>query len=258
MDTRSIPPENETRELIERSFFRLNTCIPGQIVSFNSTNQTAVVRPAIKMRTYINGVEGFVDLPPILEVPLVFPVAITTGFALTLPVAANDPCLLVFSQRAIDNWHERGGIQPPEEGVGSRHHHLTDAFAILAPLPLPNVLGSWETSGIELRNTAKTSRVTVKDSVIEIVCGNSQIIVNADGTIEITSSVSVTITAPLTTIDGDVEVTGAANVVGALSSETSVEDPLGTMDAMRDIYDEHTHPGDSGGTTGVPNQQMGD
>ena len=28
--------------------------------------------------------------------------------------------------------------------------------------------------------------------------------------------------------------------------------------SMRDIYDEHTHPGDSGGTTGVPNQQMGD
>lgn len=29
-----------------------------------------------------------------------------------------------------------------------------------------------------------------------------------------------------------------------------------TMDSMRAIYDGHTHPGDSGGTTGSPNQQM--
>jgi len=29
-----------------------------------------------------------------------------------------------------------------------------------------------------------------------------------------------------------------------------------TMDEMRTIYDSHTHPGDSGGTTGVPNQGM--
>lgn len=29
-----------------------------------------------------------------------------------------------------------------------------------------------------------------------------------------------------------------------------------TMDAMRTTYDTHTHPGDSGGTTGQPNQDM--
>ncbi|WP_188260877.1 phage baseplate assembly protein V [Azospirillum tabaci] len=29
-----------------------------------------------------------------------------------------------------------------------------------------------------------------------------------------------------------------------------------TMDEMRGVYDSHTHPGDSGGTTGAPNQGM--
>ena len=29
-----------------------------------------------------------------------------------------------------------------------------------------------------------------------------------------------------------------------------------TMEDMRNIYDGHTHPGDSGGTTGAPNQVM--
>nr|WP_269089686.1 hypothetical protein [Dickeya undicola] len=28
------------------------------------------------------------------------------------------------------------------------------------------------------------------------------------------------------------------------------------MSHVRDIYDSHNHPGDSGGTTGAPNQSM--
>lgn len=48
-----------------------------------------------------------------------------------------------------------------------------------------------------------------------------------------------------------VYITGALEVVGAVLSGTSVADPLGTMQEMRDYYNSHTHPGGGG-----PSPQM--
>ncbi|RNM16923.1 phage baseplate assembly protein V, partial [Dickeya undicola] len=35
-----------------------------------------------------------------------------------------------------------------------------------------------------------------------------------------------------------------------------ITDKTSTLSHVRDIYDSHNHPGDSGGTTGAPNQSM--
>jgi hypothetical protein len=35
-----------------------------------------------------------------------------------------------------------------------------------------------------------------------------------------------------------------------------VNDRNGTMQEMRDAHNTHNHPGDSGGTTGLPNEEM--
>ena len=252
MDLRNADREIQTREMVERALMRLNTAIPGYIQSFDSAKQTVKATPAIKMRTMIDGNEAFVTLPEILEVPLIYPMASTAGFAFTLPVRAGDPCLLFFSQRAIDNWHDRGGIQPPDvTGAGSRHHDLTDAFALLAPVPIPYVLSSWEGNGIELRNRAKNSRLTLRDDEIEIQCTDSIVVINADGTITIDSTASVTVTTPQTTINGAVTINGTELVTGTIESETSVADPNGTMQEMRNLYNTHTHP-----AGGVPSPQM--
>jgi len=174
MDTTGAPQEAQLREILDRAMSRLNTCLPGTIDSFDAATQTVTVTPAIQMKVLLGDSETFMDLPQITNVPLVFPFAATAGFALTLPVRKGDPCLLVFSQRAIDNWHNMGGSQPPESGVGVRHHDLTDAFAIFAPSPLTQVLGEWEADGIEIRNRDKTSRVTVKDASVEVQVGVSK------------------------------------------------------------------------------------
>ena len=151
----------------------------------------------------------------------------------------------MIAQRAIDNWHEFGGKQPPESGAKTtRHHDMTDAFAIFTPISLPNVLTSYTTDGIELRNLAKSSRVTVKDSTIEIVCANSQIIVNSDGTVSITAASGITLN-------------GNLQVNGTISSTGNVSDATGTIQGVRDIYNSHVHvENDSGGPTDPPTQQM--
>jgi hypothetical protein len=239
-DLRNSTPADQLKEFVNRAMLRVNTCIPGIIESFDATKQTVKVTPAIKMRTYFDNVIEHHQLPPIIEVPIVFPTA--AGFALTVPVSEGDACLLMFSQRAIDNWHNLGGIQPPEEGaVGSRHHDLTDAFAIMAPVALPDVFSNWLANGIELRNSGRTSRVTVLEDSIEIVVGSASINVS-DGNVAITGNTNVTINGSGgITVNGPVTVNGTLMTTGALSSQTSVADPTGDLAEIRTAYNTHTH-----------------
>ena len=187
MDCRTTLDQGiQTREAIDRALLRVNTCIPGVVDAFDPATQLVKVVPAVQMRVVVDGREQFITLPPLVNAPLVFPFASVAGFALTLPVRSGDPCLILFSQRAIDNWLERGGVQPPEEGVGSRHHDLTDALVLMAPSPLPGVLGSWQTDAIELRNRARDARVTVRDDRVEAQLGAATLaltdgLIRADG-----------------------------------------------------------------------------
>lgn len=121
-----------------------HTCLPGIIVSFNAATQTAQVQPAI--RTIFMDT-GAVDLPVLVDVPVQFPRG--GGFVLTFPVAKGDECLLVFSERAIDFWWERGGIQLPSE---YRLHDLSDAFAIMGVSSRPKMVTNFNTTATELRS----------------------------------------------------------------------------------------------------------
>lgn len=214
-------PLMQARELFDSMMRRVNTCIPGRIDAFDPVTQTATVTPAVMGRFYADGVVQDVLPPPIANVPLVFPFAASAGFALTLPVQAGDPCLLVFSQRAIDNWHQLGGVQSAETGAtGARHHNINDAFALACAPPLTEVLGAWCEDGIELRNRARTVRVTVRDSGLEF-----------DG--------PATFLQPVT-FESTTLHTGAASFQAAITTSNSID------------LTSHVHTDPQGGTTGVP------
>ncbi len=95
-------------------------------------------------------------------------------------------------------------------------------------------------SRYRLKNLAQgeVALYTDEGDVIHLKRGNQ---------IEIKSTASVTINAPETTITGNVQIEGnvavggKTEVVGALSSSTSVSDAKGTMEAVRDIYNGHKH-----------------
>lgn len=227
MDNRYIDETTQIREIVDRAMSRMNTCIPGIIDSFDPDTQTVTVRPAIKAKANIDREQTQIEYPQIVNAPLVFPFASSAGFALTLPVKKNDPCLIFFSQKAIDNWHDLGGVQPAEDGISSRHHDLTDAFVTLAPSPIPQVLGDWEENGIVIRNRAATSKVTVYDDSV-VVENTTEVIIDT----------------PKTTI------TGALFVQGLTTLESSV-DVTGTMtNNTKDVGDTHRHSqgNDSGGS----------
>ncbi|ASV33135.1 phage baseplate assembly protein V [Candidatus Hamiltonella defensa] len=53
-------------------------------------------------------------------------------------------------------------------------------------------------------------------------------------------------------VDTSGEITAEKSIV----SQSEIQDKLGSLSSMRDQYNRHTHPGDSGGSTGQPHQRM--
>lgn len=65
----------------------------------------------------------------------------------------------------------------------------------------------------------------------------------------------VVVRAPQVTIDADLtHITGDLDVDGEITDRAASDGR--SMSGMRATYNSHTHPGDSGGTTGTPNQGM--
>jgi hypothetical protein len=210
MDTLITNEIVERREVIDYLLSRMNTNCPGVVISFDAATQTVTVRPAIKMKIKLDGVDQYLTMPPIIKAPCIVPMASVKGFALTLPIATGDPCLIHFSQRCIDNWYEHGGVQPPETSLGTcRHHSLTDALVTFAPNPLTTVFTNWLTTGIEMRNRARDYRITVLDDALELRAGGSSFTMTDDlismssEEISITASDRIRISAPYTHIDGE-------------------------------------------------------
>lgn len=106
-------------------------CLPGQIESLNTGDRRANVKPMVQRR--YSGVDKPVDLPVVVGVPLV---EMRCGRAfLSLPLAKGDPVLMVFSDRALDNWIGSAGAAPVDP-LDVRMHDLTDAFAIPGGWPI--------------------------------------------------------------------------------------------------------------------------
>jgi len=149
---------------IEERALDLHTCLPGQIVSFDDSAQTAKVQPTIRR---IFAQQGPVDLPELVDVPVAFPGG--GNYQLTFPVAAGDECILVFSERAIDFWWQNGGVQLPAE---YRTHDLSDAIAQVGLNSKPNKLATFRTDGAELRTRDGAVRIAVSNGMIFL--GTSQ------------------------------------------------------------------------------------
>ncbi len=78
-------------------------------------------------------------------------------------------------------------------------------------------------------------------------------------TVEIVGTTTITGDTTITgrlTHQGDMTSSGTLAAQGAISSATSIADPEITLSALRSAYNTHTHPGDSGGTTGTPSHTL--
>ncbi|MCH7305633.1 Gp138 family membrane-puncturing spike protein [Acinetobacter higginsii] len=147
--------EIATDQQIKAALLDVHTSMPGIIINFDPLTKTASVQPAIQ-RVFLTpeGEEQPENLPPCEDVPVYFPSG--GGCSLTFPVKAGDYCLLMFSERCIDNWFINGGTAPPDD---YRQHDLSDAFALVGFWPQGKGSEIWM-GGVELKNDQASVRIS--------------------------------------------------------------------------------------------------
>jgi hypothetical protein len=109
------------RAFVREGAADLHVSIPAKVVRVELAKGLVDAQPLVK-----DLFEGqAVSVPVITNVPIVWPGA--GGFRLTFPIAVGDTVLLVFSDRSLDLWLEKGGEVDPKD---PRRHTLSDAIAI--------------------------------------------------------------------------------------------------------------------------------
>lgn len=198
MDNRErLGDDEETlRMAFDSNLANLWTALPCIVSAVNFAANTISAQPAIKgTTTNPNGSTQSVNLPMLVDVPMVFPTA--GGYSITFPVAIGDECLVVFASRCIDGWWQSGGVQ---EAMEFRMHDLSDGFAIIGTRSQARKVTAWDTVNLQIRSDDH----------------NTLIEVDKTGKVNITAPTSMTVTTPLATFTGNV------NVGGTLTATTDV------------------------------------
>ena len=114
------------KEIVKQALFETRVAVPAIIKEFDAEKQ--VITAQVAVRELIRSTLGpqIVDIAPIYNVPIVLPRG--GGLSITVPIAAGDECLLIFTDNCFDLWWARGGVQDQFE---RRRQDITDCFAIL-------------------------------------------------------------------------------------------------------------------------------
>ena len=153
------------KQSIKSALVDLHTALPGFIVEFDPETQRASVQVGIRRvprKDRLDEVVTPITIPTIQNVPVVFQRG--GGFCMTFPVQPNDECLLIFSERELDEWQTNGGVVTPKQ---TRKHNYTDAIAIVGLSSLPNTIQNFNTSAVEMSNSSGSVKTTFSETQIQ-------------------------------------------------------------------------------------------
>jgi len=198
---------------------------------------TAVQEKTISVQPVTNRVvDGkSIPLPEFTKVP---PLFMQGGGSYTAhPIAVGDYCLLILTERCFDRWYSGADFHDPAE---FRMHDYSDGIAIVGinpkagALTIPSVIQQTGDTNQDGDYTHQGDRTQTGDQTI---IGN----LHVDGNVTVTGN----ITCQGTIAAGNY--TGLAG--GAMTASVSIETTADVV-ASGISLNSHTHPGDSGGTTG--------
>lgn len=158
--------------------------LPARVERYDHTQQRADVLPLLR-RAYADGVTE--DMPVIPDVPVIWPRS--GGAQMTMPVKRGDTVMLVFADRAIDNWLSQGGNIEPND---RRQHDLSDAVAI------PGLVSFADFGEVEPSEN--------NDDVLLRYAG-SKVRIKSNGDVEVEGSGNIQMDAP-----GDININAGGNV----------------------------------------------
>lgn len=218
--------ESSLQELVVASFdaqiANQYTSIPCIVVSVDGPNMVSI-QPTINNKSRDGTV---VERPPILGVPVGFPVSSTAG--MTFPIKVGDTGLAVFSMRNLDGWKagngrpsspqnfavmDKGdamfypGLQPPGSSINSPGKHVL-AHNTADTVMFSNIGGN----EAEVRIKADGS-IEINTSQQPVTINCSEAIVNASTSIQLTSPAMI-VDVDETTWVGAINHTGNYTGVG--------------------------------------------
>lgn len=164
---------------VERFLSNIHTAMPGVIESYDPSTNTASVKPTLK-RKYVDDDQA-IELPVISRVPVLFPR--TADAHLALPIAAGDYVMLVFSERGMARWLDKGGTVDPEEPA---MFALNDAVAIPGVFPTDEAPArNGADDSVELANGTSyieikaSGEILVKNGSLEMTIGSGEVRIKA-------------------------------------------------------------------------------
>ena len=236
LDERSPDPLRRESIKQQQASNRLRVAIPGIVQSYDASQQTVTVQVALREKLSIDGNENWVDIPLLLDVPIIFPSS--GGHVLTLPITSGDEVLVVFGDCCIDAWWQSGGVQ---NQIDTRRHDLSDAFAIPGPWSQPRRVSGYSTNSAQLRNEAGSAYVEIKGGDVNIVADEINLSANKihldAGQIGVDAGSYYTHTK---SAGGSVEIDGVVTISGNKT----------TIDGKNFLQHVHTDVEPGGGTTG--------
>lgn len=241
------------RGLISQELDDVHTCLPAKIEKYDAKKLRAEVTPLAKVK--ING--EMVTMPKEIEMPVV--TTLTKNFVIRQPYEKGDTVLVVFSEKAIDNLVIDGKPHDPQ----LKRRFSTDDGFIIGGFKFDNandipVDTDEEEDALYIRNLNVNVKLYItSDGKVRIANDDKQveIVIETDGVIRIADNTNGT------ELKFDINAGGnaifkLANKLFLGSSGASEGAALGT--SLKSWLDNHTHPGDSGGTTGAPNSASPD
>lgn len=171
----SNPTEHEILlDAIRGQLAQVNTALPGTVVSYDSSDQTASVRLAVKFKRRDPDTGEIVAYsPPIISgAPVAFPGA--GAYSITWDLTAGDSVLVVFASRSLDEW--ASVIAEQHEPQDVRRFDLSDAVVVpalrspAAPIPAAGLAAGVmviRAPEVRLGSSAATAFVALANLVLD-------------------------------------------------------------------------------------------
>jgi len=161
----------------------LNAVSIGYIQNFDSSNQTATIQLAFKriVGEAPDGTKTYKEHPLLIQCPVM---TLFGGDAfLSMPIQSGDSCIVLFSDRELDEWLYSAGVNAPQT---LRMHDISDAIAIVGIRSFQNSIAAYLANGIRL-SFASNSKIDLTEDAIQATCD----LFTHTGDVQINGSLSI-------------------------------------------------------------------
>lgn len=110
------------REILDARAAEIHTALPAKVLTYDAAKQIASVQPMVQDVFYDTAGNLKTRSFPVLSVPVAF--IRGGGYFVSVPLAAGDTGMLVFSELPIDRWRSSGQESHP---VNARRHGVGNA-----------------------------------------------------------------------------------------------------------------------------------